>query len=52
MKEVIVQQLDDLMARKWVDGTGVRCITQLTLDAVELMKRIIMDDRLSGVRAA
>ncbi|KAA6421252.1 MAG: hypothetical protein FRX49_08738 [Trebouxia sp. A1-2] len=47
VKEVIVQQLDDLMARKWVDGTGVRCITQLTLDAVELMKRIIMDDRLS-----
>ncbi|KAL0035692.1 hypothetical protein WJX79_008950 [Trebouxia sp. C0005] len=51
-KELVVQRLDDLMARKWVDGTGVSCITQLTLDAVESMKRIIMDDQLSGIQAA
>ena len=51
-REVIVQRLDDLMAKKWVDGTGVSCITQLTLDAVESMKRIILDDRLSGIQAA
>ena len=49
---MIVQRLDDLMAKKWVDGTGVSCITQLTLDAVESMKRIILDDRLSGIQAA
>ena len=51
-KEVVVQRLDYLMAKKWVDGTGVSCITQLTLDAVESMKRSILDDRLSGIQAA
>ena len=51
-KQLVVQRLHDLMAKKWVHGTGMSCITQLTLDPVESMKRIILDDRLSGIQAA
>ena len=46
--ELLVQRLDDLMARSWVDGTGANVVTLDTVAAVKSMTRIINSGRLSG----
>ena len=49
-KDLLVQRLTTLIAKNWVDGSGVDLITQHTHEAVDSMKRIIMDDRVSGIQ--
>ena len=46
---LLAELLGTLMAKDWVDGSGVNLITQYAQEAVASMKSIIMDDSVSGM---
>ena len=48
-KDLLVERPDTLMAKNWVDGSGLNHVTQYTQETVDSMKRIIMDDQVSGM---
>lgn len=50
--DVILPRLDALMARTWEDSAGRSLFTQDTLLAMESLKRIVRDGRVSGTFVA